>query len=221
MSKNLSFYAMSLSMATLVSVALVMIGCGSSNSMNNNLTQAQAQAVASALSTSISQSVAAAFGVARENPGHRVARVEEPSPRNSMLTCTMTPTGEVCSATLTSTYNCAAGGSIAIAGSVSGTLNSSGTGSIQDQVTATPSNCVVDNLTLNGDPSVTVAGSINLNNDAIVWPVTGTETGGVSFGPHPSGSCQFNVNFSVNVTGTTLTCTTSGTACGHTVSGSC
>jgi hypothetical protein len=107
---------------------------------------------------------------------------------------------------------------MAVSGNVGGSVSDSGTGSIQEQIAATPTNCSVDGITLNGDPDVTVAGQVNLSDWAPVWPVTGTETGGVSYGPNPSGTCQLNVTFTVN---SNLTCTISGTACGQTVSGGC
>ena len=98
-----------------------------------------------------------------------------------------------------------------------GTLDSSGTGSVQEQIAAKPANCSVDGLVLNGG-TVNVDGTINVSSGMIVFPVTASETGSVMFGPKPTGVCMLDVTFTVN---SNLACTTTGTACGQPVSGSC
>jgi hypothetical protein len=206
------------SLAAFVGLAALMIGCGSSNSMHNNLTPAQAQAVASAVSSGIVQAMTGALGVASITPGpggmHRI----DPVPNTSTLTCVSSASGENCNWPIASTFSCPGGGTMAVSGDLSGTLSNTGNGSAQAQITAAPANCSVNGIVLNGDPHITVAGQANIANDAPVWPITGSETGGVTFGPNPSGSCQFNLNFSVHAN---LSCTVTGTACGQTINGSC
>jgi hypothetical protein len=214
MPKSIRFHVISLSIATLVGAPLLMIGCGSN--LSNTLAPAQAQAVASAVSSSISQSLQGGFGVAAAKTG--VTGIEGSSQRASIPTCTLTTSGGTFNCTIAQTVPCSGGGTISVSGDFTGTLNSSGTGSVQEQIAATPANCSVDGLVINGDPQVNVAGQINVSNGMIVFPVTGTETGGVTFGPKPSGSCTFNVTFTLN---SNLTCTLAGTACGQPVSGSC
>jgi hypothetical protein len=51
-----------------------------------------------------------------------------------------------------------------------------------------------------------------------VFPLTLSEAGGISYGPHPSGSCQLNVTYTIN---SLSSCTASGTVCGQSVSGNC
>jgi hypothetical protein len=216
MPKSVPFYVIALSIAAVVGVALLMFGCGSSSS--NSLTRAQAQAVAGAVSSSISQSLQQAFGVASAKTKVGVTGLKESPPRASTPTCTLSPSGGTFNCTLAQTVSCSGGGTIAVSGDITGTLNNSGTGSVQEQIAATPANCSVDGLVINGDPQVDVAGQINISNGMIVFPVTGSETGGVTFGPKPSGRCMLNVMFTVN---SNLTCTTTGTACGQPVSGSC
>jgi hypothetical protein len=206
------------SLGTIVAIAVLMIGCGSSNSSMNNLTSAQAQAVASAVSTSVSQSIEGAFGVASGERGVGVTRIVDGSPRTSTPSCTLSSSNGSFSCQISQSFSCSGGGTTAVSGNISGSVSESGTGSIQEQVVATPTNCSVDGITLNGDPDVTVAGQFNISNWSPVWPVTGTETGGVTYGPNPSGTCQLNVTFTVN---SNLSCTISGTACGQTVSGNC
>lgn len=204
--------------ATVVGLALLMIGCGSSNSMNNNLTPAQAQSVATAVSSGIVQSMIAGLGVGVIDPlpsgMHRV----DPMPNTSTISCTSSASGESCNWPISSTFSCPGGGTMAVSGNLSGSLSNTGNGSAQAQITADPASCSVNGIVLNGDPSITVGGQVNIANDAPVWPVTGSETGGVTFGPNPSGSCQFNLKFSVSAS---LSCTVTGTACGQSVSGSC
>jgi hypothetical protein len=218
MQKRLSLLTLAGSVAAILGTAVLMIACGSSNSSMNNLTPAQAQAVASAVSTGVSQSLEGAFGAASvERSGGRV-RLESGSPRTGTPTCNLTSSNGTFSCQLSQTYSCSGGGTMAVSGSVSGSVSDSGTGSIAEQISADPAACSVDGITLNGDPTVNVSGQLQLSDWNPVWPVTATETGAVTFGPNPSGTCQLNVTFTVN---SSLTCSISGTACGQTVSGSC
>jgi hypothetical protein len=72
---------------------------------------------------------------------------------------------------------------MAISGKVSDSGNQSGTGSVEEQISATPPSCSVDGIRLNGDPEVNVSGQFELSERSPVWPVKGTETGAVTFGP--------------------------------------
>jgi hypothetical protein len=218
MKKTVSVRTIAFSLSAVVAIAVLMIGCGNSNSSMNNLSSAQAQAVASAVSTGVSQSLEGAFGVASAERGVGVTRIEDGFPRTNTPSCTLSSSNGNFSCQISQSFSCSGGGTMAISGNVSGSVSDSGTGSIQEQIAADPTNCSVDGTTLSGDPNVAISGQFNISNWSPVWPVTGTETGGVSFGPNPSGTCQFNVTFSVN---SNLTCTTSGTACGQPVSGSC
>ena len=204
-----------------VGITLLLIGCGSNNnssSSNSNLTSAQAQSVASAMSSGVSQAVAGAFGAASTAPGARVRRREESNPNQSGPTCSPTSSGESCNWPISETFSCPGGGSLSVSGDVSGFLDNIGNGSVQEQIGATPANCSVDGIVINGNPQLVVSGQLNISNWNASWPLTGTEIGGVTYGPNPSGSCQINVNFTVNAD---LSCSISGTACGQPVSGSC
>ena len=187
------------------------------DSTSKNLSQAQSQAVALAISNGIAQALTGALGVVADNTRAN-AMYREAAPQTTGLTCTPTSTGESCTLPIDATFNCSGGGTLAISGTLSGTLDNSGDGSAQAQLSADPSKCSVDGIVLNGDPSVNVASTVTITADAPVWPITGMETGGVTYGPNPSGSCQFNVTYTVNQN---LSCTVSGTACGQPVSGSC
>ncbi|MGA9689307.1 MAG: hypothetical protein WBQ81_21305, partial [Candidatus Sulfotelmatobacter sp.] len=77
----------------------------------------------------------------------------------------------------------------------------------------------VSNLIINGDPSIDLSGQINFTaNLNPAFPVVFTETGGISYGPNPSGSCQLNATYTIN---SSLACTVTGTVCGQSVTGSC
>lgn len=202
-----------------VGVALLMIGCGgSSNSMNNNLTPAQAQSVATAVSSGIVQAITAGLGAGVIDPLPSGMRRVDPVPNTSGLNCVASASGESCTWPISTTFSCPGGGTMAVSGNLSGTLSNTGNGSAQAQITADPASCSVNGIVLNGYPSIAVGGQVNIANNAPVWPVTGTESGGVTFGPNPSGTCKFNLTYSVNAN---ISCTVTGTACGQNVNGSC
>jgi|SRR5579871_3643700 len=218
MRRRFSAYGIAVSAIAILSIALVMLGCGSNSSSPKALTQAQAQSIATAVSNGMGQAVTGAFGVASLKPGANTVHNLEASPNVSTPVCLPSPSGEVCNWPIASTYTCPGGGSMALSGSITGILNTGGTGSAQAQIAATPASCSVDGIVLNGNPQVNLAAQINIMGDNPVWPLTGTETGGVTYGPNPSGSCTLNLTFTVN---SSVACTVSGTACGHSVSGSC
>ncbi len=209
-------------------LSILCVGCGSSNSnsTNNNMSQPQAQAVAQQFSQAITQALSGAVP-STEPPETTDARpslstaISDMHP-DALPGCTSTSNGQTCNIPISLTnYPCGGtqGGTISITGDVDGTLTNTGSGSLSAQLAVTPASCSVSNLIVNGDPSINVGGEINFsNNETPVFPVTFTETGGISYGPNPSGSCQLNVTYTVN---SSLACTISGTVCGQSVSGSC
>jgi hypothetical protein len=210
--------------ATLLSILCV--GCGSSSSTNSNMSQAQAQAVAQQFSQAIVQALSGAVPAtappAASDARLNLSTVVSDIRPDALPGCTSTSNGENCNIPISLTnYPCGVpqGGTISVTGDVDGTLTNTGSGSLSAQLAITPANCSVSNLILNGDPSINVGGQVNFtNNETPVFPVTFTETGGISFGPNPSGSCQVNATYTIN---SSLSCTVSGTVCGQSVSGSC
>lgn len=213
-----SSHAIALSAVTLIGVALLMLGCGTSNSSSKSLTQSQALSIATSISNGVGQAVTGAFGIASLGAGTNAMTNVEASPNAMLPICTPTPSGEVCVWPVSSTYSCPGGGSMPVTGSITGSLSTGGTGSAQVQIAATPANCSMNGLVLNGNPQVNLAGSVRILNNNPEWPLTGTETGGVTYGPNPSGSCQLNLTFTVN---SNQSCTVTGTACDQSVSGNC
>ncbi len=211
-------------LATMLSILAA--GCGSSNNSmpNNALSQAQAQAVSDQVSQAMAQALTGAVPATETSPARPslATAVENLHPDASGQCTPNDRNGETCNFPISlSNYPCTGtqGGTISVTGDVNGTLNNSGAGSLSGQFTITPSNCSVSTLIINGDPSISVAGQITFtNNETPVFPVTFTETGGISYGPNPSGSCQVNATYTIN---SSLSCTVSGTVCGQSVSGTC
>jgi hypothetical protein len=213
----------------LVSLACIMVagclllisaGCGSSSS-SHTLSAAQAQAVSQQFSTALQAALSSAFSSAASRPRELhpslAATFSQAHPDDSSG-CTVSDSGESCNIPVSYTGNCPGGGTIGITGDFDFTLNSSGDGSDNTTLTVTPTNCSVSNETVNGNPSVTASTQINFTNDAPAFPITLSETGGITFGPNPSGSCTVNMQYTVT---SDSSCTVSGTVCGQTVSGSC
>lgn len=209
---------LAISVVTLIYVAALMIACGGGSASLKNLTPAQAQAIAKTLSNGVAQALTGTFGVPAQSTAQNVVQ-RETTPQTTGFTCTPTATGETCTFPVSATFNCSGGGTMAVSGTIGGTLDNSGNGSVQGQIAADPANCSVgDGIVINGDPSVNVTSTIAIQNDNPVFPLIGTENGAVTYGPNPAGTCQLNVTYSIN---SNLSCTATGTACGHPVSGSC
>jgi hypothetical protein len=207
-------------MAVATVLPILCVGCGSSNnSTNNNMSAAQALAVSTQVVQALTQALGTANG-ATDAHKNLSAAVRDIRPETS-TGCTSTSTGQNCSFPISLVdYPCGGsqGGTISVTGDIDGSLNDAGGGALGGQFTITPANCSVSNLLVNGDPSISVAGQINFTNTAITFPVVFTETGGISYGPNPSGSCQLNATYTIS---STLACTVSGTVCGQPVNGSC
>lgn len=204
--------------AALVASSLLCLNCGSS-SASHNLSAAQAQAVSQELFTALGAAVASGFQVPvpnSESP-HLPSIVQ--SVRASQATgCTLTNTGESCNIPIAYNGPCPNGGTIGVTGDFIFTLDNSGDGSDNTTLTVTPKNCAVSNTTFNGDPNITVATQFSFQNDLPLYPITFTESGGISFGPNPSGSCTLDVNVSVT---SATTCKVTGNICGQSLNGNC
>lgn len=206
---------------------ILCIGCGSSNNngmSNNSMSQAQAQAVSEQVSQAIVQALGSAVPSsvpASSDLRPNLSTVVSDLHPDTLSGCTSTTTGENCNFPISlPNQPCSGsqGGTISVAGDISGTLNTGGTGSVSANLTITPADCSVSNLIVNGDPSITVAGQINFADETPTFPITFTETGGISYGPNPSGSCQLNATYTIK---SSLSCTVTGMVCGQSVSGSC
>lgn len=203
--------------AAMLSVLCSSCGGGSSS---NNLSAAQAHAI----SQEVVQSLVASL---QSVPLANASSLKDSHPNLSTTVsdlqadstgCTSGTSGENCNFPISFTGSCPGGGTIAVTGDISGTLSNSGSGSIDSQITVMPSNCAVSNVTFSGDPNIAINGQINFTNSGPTFPISLSEMGGISYGPHPSGSCQVNVTYSIN---SLSSCTVTGTVCGQSVNGTC
>jgi hypothetical protein len=201
------------------SLAVVCAGCGSSSS-SHTMSQAQAQAVSHEVVTAVEDALSSALGSPATSVAHpSLATVVSDIHPDQSSGCTITATGETCNVPISYSGPCPDGGTISVSGDFNFTLDSSGSGKNTESLTITPTNCAVEsNLTINGDPDITIGTQINFQGGQIEFPVTATEGGGVSYGPNPSGSCTLNVTLTVS---SQTSCTVTGTVCGQPVSGSC
>ncbi len=210
----------SLLLAAPALLSLLTVGCGSSSS-SNTLSPSQAQAVSEQVSETLAAGMSNAF-----NPSGSTVRATRPSlshlagkTRPADLSGCVGSDGQFdCEVPITATANCPNGGTMSVAGDAAGTLDSNGDGSLSTSLTVTPAQCAVDGLVLNGDPNIMINSGLNFTDNGIVFPVSLSATGGVTYGPHASQSCQVNVIYSVDSSGA---CTSAGTVCGQPVSGSC
>jgi hypothetical protein len=205
------------------SLAILASGCGGSSSptpLNNTLSAAQAQAISGQVVQALTTALGNSFGgITPPAKGVRpsLSKVFVEARPDTSSGCTSTPTGESCNLPLSFTGPCTGGGTISVSGDIDGTLDNSGDGSFATQITVTPTSCSVAGTTFNGDPNIMIDGQIGFVSNNFVYPVTFMETGGISFGPNPSGTCQVNVTYTFN----SSSCTVTGTVCGKSVNGSC
>jgi hypothetical protein len=216
MLRNSSF-RVTCAIAALTSLSLLCVTCGGSS---HSLSQAQAQAVSQEVFSALNSAMVAGLtpgasaAVTRLSLGEIVERARLAQSSG----CTATNSGESCNIPITYQGACPNGGSISVSGDFMYTLDNSGNGSDSSTLTVTPAACEVDNLTFNGNPSVTFATQFNLQKYGLAFPITFSGMGGISYGPNPSGSCGINVK----ATATSPTsCSVSGSVCGRSVSGSC
>jgi hypothetical protein len=204
--------------AVLIAIAIILVACGGSSTPK--ISPAQAQAISSELFTALGSALVAGFtpvSGATRGP-HSLAEAIPSRPALQSSDCTSTSTGQSCNIPISFQGNCPQGGTIAVSGDFMFTLDNSGNGSDSSTLTVTPSNCAVSNITFNGNPSVTVSTAFTLQNNALAYPLTFSETGGITFGPKPSGSCSINVNVTAN---SPTSCSATGSVCGNPVKGSC
>jgi hypothetical protein len=218
MRRNTSF-RVTCAIAVLTSLSLLCITCGGGSS--HNLSQAQAQAISQELFSALNSAMVAGFtpsGTSTAATRPSLGQILERARTAQSSGCTVTNSGESCNIPITFQGPCPKGGTIKVSGDFMYTLDNSGNGSDSSAVTVTPAACAVDDVTFNGNPSVTFATQFNLQNYGLAFPISFSGTGGISYGPNPSGSCSIDVKG----TATSISsCSVSGSICGRSVSGSC
>ena len=204
--------------ASLAFISLLCITCGGSS--HNNLSQAQAQAISQEVFSALHSAMVGGLTAPGSAPAappslpEIIERAQAAPPSG----CVISNSGESCDIPITYQGACPKGGTISVSGDFAYTLDNSGNGSDSSTLTVTPAACAVDEVTFNGNPSVTFSTTFNLQNNALAFPIMFSGTGGISYGPNPSGSCSINVK----ATASSLTsCSISGSICGRSVSGRC
>ena len=202
----------------------ILAGCGGGNANLNasKLTKAQAQQLGSAISADVNNALASALGNTAvpldiSSRDHMLVALH----RNGQADTVPKPEDVTCngtSCTVSGTYTCPDGGSIAVLGNFTASGNSA-----NGTITATPSSCSDGTLVINGNPDVTVG--VQGSDNGMTTTVNATIGGGVSFSPvqagqFPTGSCTLNVTASVSVNDSSRSVTSSsisGSVCGQTI----
>jgi hypothetical protein len=203
-------------------MSIVCAGCGSSASNSQGMSQAQAQAVSAQVSGAVAQALVNAFSGA--NAGDATVRKASLSTAVSgthpdiSSGCTPSGAGENCNWPVSYTATCDQGGTIAVTGDLATTLNGAGSGSLSSQLTLVPTNCGIVGTVINGDPNVGFVVNMNFVNSAPVFPITLPESGTISYGPNPSGTCSIAVT---NTIASENSCTMTGMLCGSPVNEAC
>jgi len=211
-------------------LSIVCSGCGSSASNSQAMSQAQAQAVSAQVSGAFAQALENAFsgGSAGESSGKSAgnATVKGASLSTAVTSirpdlssgCTQSGSGYNCNWPVSYTAPCDQGGTIAVSGDLATTLNGSGSGSLSSQLTLIPTNCGIVGTVINGDPNVGFVVNMNFVNQVPVFPITIPESGTISYGPNPSGTCAIKVT---NTIASENSCTMTGMLCGQSVNEAC
>ena len=205
--------------AALTLISLMSMTCGSSS--HNNVSQAQAQAISTELFSALNSAMVGGLPPGAASTGPRPSlgeSLERARAQAQASGCTITSSGESCNFPISYQGPCPSGGTMNVAGDIAYTLDNSGNGSDSSTLMVTPSSCVVDNLTLNGDPSVTFATQFNLKNNVLAFPITFSGMGGISFGSNAAEVCSINVKATV---ASPTMCSVSGSICGRSISGNC
>lgn len=201
-------------------LSLLCADCGSSGSSSQKVSPAEAQAIAQQVVAALQGALASAesgFTILHTARPNLATLMHDANPAQSS-DCTANSSGETCDIPITYTGTCPGGGTVGVSGNLDFTLNNTGDGTDSASIVITPTNCAVSDLTINGDPNVTVTTQVNIASDQIEFPLTLIEKGAVSYGPNPSGTCSLSVALTIN---SQSSCTVSGTVCGQPVSGSC
>lgn len=210
--------------ALLPGIALTLIGCGgSSNALNpnpNNLTAAQAQQLGNEAYTDLGTALADALGGSPLASSRAKILAALPKKNQAVSASATTCNSSDTNCTVSFTYQCPDGGSVAVSGmfTVTGLTSASG------NITETPTNCSDGTLVLNGDVMI----DAQANNNGTTTMVNVTIGGDISFSPvqtgqFPSGSCTSNLNITASVDDSTgaLTCSIGGSICGQPLNQSC
>jgi hypothetical protein len=186
-------------------LGLLLAGCGGSNGSSVPSTGFSASA-----STQFASQVAGAAATGMITSIGSTGSFAELERANS-VTCT--PTSCVVNIPVSFTAVCPTGGTLQVTGTINGTTNGSGTGTIDVQAAININNWMcVSGFVINGDPNIMVSGTFNFVNGVAAGNQSVAITGGFSFGSSPSDVCTVNLTINFNLTGAG---SITGTLCGN------
>ncbi len=182
------------------------------------MSSTQAEAFARSLSLAATSSMGSgAFTPPVEAAGAVESEVQQaaivvPGPL-STVSCTQTSC--VINQPISASRTCTAGGRIAVTGSITGSISSTGTGVIQISATQTISDWMcLPPLVINGDPYISLTGTFSFVNGAPATQQHVGINGGIKWGTTAAASCQIHLDTNFNRDGSGRT---TGTVCGHTI----
>jgi len=187
-------------------VGTSMLACGGGNS---NGSPALSQSDANALATQIASTMADAFG----SGGAAAARRSHNADLGPQDSLSCYNSGSIYTCTLSVNSACPAGGSVGLSGSLGGSVDNNGDGSIGVAINESPANCGIDGNIFNGDLSIT-------GNLAIVsWTLSSSQSlslaGNLSWGANGNQSCA--IQLTVNLDLADGSGSANGTICGQQV----
>ncbi len=197
--------------ALLLAAPGLLAGCGMPGTDGGSgMSQAEAQAFAGQLSQASAGGALSAHLLQGSGTSALTAS-------NNVVSCTQSGSCTI-NESISYGVNCTSGGRIGLTGSLTGSMNSSGTGMLQLQITETITDWkCISNYVVNGDPYLSLVGQFSYVNGSPGTAQSLTLTGGFKWGSSSSESCQIylTTNFGSSGHGTT-----SGTVCGYSVSAS-
>jgi hypothetical protein len=191
-------------------LALLCCGCGAAAAAASAAAASQQSAtISSAQITAGTVEMAQAFSVAAGN-------------FNASSCSNAFANNYYCAAFISTTGNCAGGGSGSLTGDVSAYWSYYATGPASGPLTFIPTNCPIPNssLIIEGSSNVIGSGTITFFYGTPT-NLSASESGGFAYGPNPSGLCPVSLTITASYNTAPKTCTVTGTACGQTINASC
>lgn len=189
------------------------VGSGSSAG-SNSMTSDQAQSFATSVSRTATSSMQ---DTAFKEPSYSASlfpaeQQTEDGLSKSLYAITCTQTSCLINQAISATRNCTSGGSMRVSGNLSGTISSSGSGTILiDAIeTITDWSCLPP-LVINGDPYISLAGTFSFLNGVPATQQHVSINGGIKWGSSSLQTCQVHLSTDFNRNGTGRT---TGTVCG-------
>ncbi len=194
-------------------------GGGSSSSVNtNSMSSSQSDAFATSVSRTATSSMSSAAFAKEPSYSAELFPAElqvDDGLSKSLYSVTCTQTSCLINQALAATRTCTSGGTMRVSGNISGTISSSGSGTILISATETISDwSCLPPLVINGDPYISLSGTFSFLNGVPATQQHVGMSGGIKWGTSSVQSCQIHLDTNFNRDGTGRT---TGTVCGNSV----